>query len=190
MNNGPVPTTYKEFEKHYPELVKTAMSALQEELKNTYEKRTKINAKHVLEAIEVAFKHPELKNLLRDFDKALAPSHSPRIDKPEPDYDENLNVENREPGLSQSSLKAVPWGAKFDSADSPIIDIAQTIANNLNQDKLNQQRNELQNKNNLKNKASLTPQFNRKKLEEALTFVMKTKPELRQALTKIPRATR
>lgn len=173
MNN--VPSTYEEFEKSYPELVNKAMSALKKELTITYEKKSKLNAKYVLEAMEIAFKHPELRNLLRDFDKALAPSHSPRINN-KPDYDENLNLENKEPGLSKSGLKAVPWGAKFDSADNlrPIIDIAESIASDLNQQK----------------KASLTPQFNKKKLEEAATFVMKAKPELRQALTKIPRLIR
>lgn len=181
-----VPSTYEEFEKSYPELVNKAMNALKKELILTYEKKAKLNTNHVLEAMEIAFKYPELKNLLRDFDKALAPSHSPRIAS-KADYDENLNLENKEPGLSKSAFKAVPWGAKFDSVDNlrPIIDIAESIASDLNQ-----QKNDVKNQNKLKNKASLTPQFNKKKLEEAATFVMKAKPELRQALTKIPRLTR
>lgn len=182
-NEGPVPTTYEAFERLYPELVKGTMSALQENIANTYNNTARLEEADVIHAFENAFNSNAFKLLLDKVALGLASFQSPRVNTPSNPVENKIQNQSTTAG---AELEAAPW-ANFDLADT-FRPIAQEIADLLNDQKNDE--NELANENKLQNrlqaKPSLTPQFKHaKKLEEKLRQVAKLAVENR--LTNIPR---
>lgn len=173
MSNN-TPSRYEEFESQYSSgLINTAVKAIRKELDKSFETTTAFNEQHVLQAIGAAFSTPEL---IAAINKALAPFHSPRLDN-EPNYDENLDVEN--PGRSNTKRKQASW-ENFDLSDT-LRPNAREIAEDLNNEK-NNQKNDLKNQNKLKNKLTMTPDFENK-LRQAAELVIKAQPKQRQEFT-------